>query len=154
MYTVQYVQEWTMWKRTHGSRWRRIMQKEWQGRQVIGAVSRLAVKRVKTELRGHFFIQRVFEGWNKLPVVTRDAKNVRDFKRELKIYRERADLWNAENVRDSENWKSTGNERTSERVKMTSKQRTRNGGHRTKCGHHRHEPRGLSGDQRTSTRKY
>ena len=38
--------------------------------------SRLAVKSVKTELRRHFFSQRVVEGRNKLPAATRDAKSV------------------------------------------------------------------------------
>ena len=54
--------------------------------------SRLAVKRVRTELRRHFFSQRVVEGWNKLPAATRDAGNVKNFKKELKSYRKRADL--------------------------------------------------------------
>ena len=35
--------------------------------------TRLAVNRVKTDQRGHFFSQRVVEGWNKLPVATRDS---------------------------------------------------------------------------------
>ena len=38
--------------------------------------SRLAVKSVKTELKRHFFSQRVVEGRNKLPAATRDAKSV------------------------------------------------------------------------------
>ena len=46
---------------------------------------------VKTE-RGHFFSQRVVEGWNKLPGTTRDAKNVKEIKTGLKNFRNRADL--------------------------------------------------------------
>ena len=49
-------------------------------------------KSMKTELRGHFFSQRVVEGWNKLPGTNRDTKNVREFKRGLKNFRNRADL--------------------------------------------------------------
>ena len=54
--------------------------------------TRLAVNRVQTDQRGHFFSQRVVEGWNKLPAVTRDAKSVKEFKRELKNLQERAAL--------------------------------------------------------------
>ena len=54
--------------------------------------SRIEAKRVKTEARGHFFSQRVVNSWNRLPVATRDAKNVKSFKNELKTSRERADL--------------------------------------------------------------
>ena len=54
--------------------------------------TRLAENRVKTDQRGHFFSQRVVEGWNKLSAVTRDAKCVKKFKRGLKNLRERAAL--------------------------------------------------------------
>ena len=54
--------------------------------------TRLAVNRVKTDQRGHFFSQRVVEGWNKLPVATRDSKSVNEFKKGLKNRRDRADL--------------------------------------------------------------
>ena len=55
--------------------------------------TRLAVNRVKTDQRGHYlFSQRGVEGWNKLPAVTRDAKSVKEFKRELKNFQERAAL--------------------------------------------------------------
>ena len=54
--------------------------------------SRIEAKRVKTEARGHFFSQRVVNSWNRLPAATRDAKNVKSFKNELKTSRERADL--------------------------------------------------------------
>ena len=54
--------------------------------------SRIAVKRVKTEARRHFYSQRVVEKWNKLPMAARDSKNVKSFKRALKTLRERADL--------------------------------------------------------------
>ena len=53
---------------------------------------RIAVKRVRTEARRHFFSQRVVESWNKLPMGTRDARNVKSFKTEIKTVRERADL--------------------------------------------------------------
>ena len=54
--------------------------------------SRIEAKRGRTEARGHFFSQRVVNSWNRLPVVTRDVKNVNSFKQELKSRRERADL--------------------------------------------------------------
>ena len=54
--------------------------------------TRLAVNRVKTDQRGHFFSQRVVEGWNKLPGATRDSKSVNEFKKGLKNRRDRADL--------------------------------------------------------------
>ena len=54
--------------------------------------TRLAVNRLKTDQRGHFFSQRVVEGWNKLPVATRDSKSVNEFKKGLKNCRDRADL--------------------------------------------------------------
>ena len=54
--------------------------------------SRIAVKRVKTEARRHFYSQRVVEKWNKLPMAARDSKNVKSFKRALKTLREQADL--------------------------------------------------------------
>ena len=54
--------------------------------------TRLAVNSVKTDQRGHFFSQRVVEGWNKLPVATRDSKSVNEFKKGLKNHWDRADL--------------------------------------------------------------
>ena len=72
--------------------------------------TRLAVNRVQTDQRGHFFSQRVVEGWNKLSAVTRDAKSVKEFKRGLQNLRE---------------------ERLSEGYKRTSPKMTRNGDHRT-----------------------
>ena len=60
--------------------------------RAISDRSRIEAKRVRTEARGHFFSQRVVNSWNRLPVVTRDAKNVNSFKQELKSRRERVDL--------------------------------------------------------------
>ena len=60
--------------------------------RVTSDKSRIEAKRVKTETRGHFFSQRVVNSWNRLPAATRDAKNVKSFKHELKTRRERADL--------------------------------------------------------------
>ena len=60
--------------------------------RAISDKSRIEAKRVKTEARGHFFSQRVVNSWNRLPAATRDAKNVKSFKNELKTSRERADL--------------------------------------------------------------
>ena len=54
--------------------------------------TRLSVNRMKTDQRGHFFSQRVVEGWNKLPAATRDAKNVNEFKRGLKKLGKMAEL--------------------------------------------------------------
>ena len=78
-----------------------VDKKEWfkmsaeNGERVTRATSdksRIEIKRVRTEARGHFFSQRVVNNWNRLPAATRDAKNVNSFKHGLKTQRERASL--------------------------------------------------------------